>query len=73
MHHRPKDRQMDRRKGLIIQDPFHKNKGLIMFFQNSRVKLPYIIWLDCEPYEKNQYEKKEYNQHTSVFKEFKKQ
>ena len=30
-----------------------------------------IIWLDCEPYGNNQYKKKEYNQHSSVFKEFK--
>ena len=30
-----------------------------------------MIWLDCLPYGKNQYKKKEYNQHSSVFKEFK--
>ena len=42
-----------------------------MFFGNSTVKFAQIIWLDCEPYENNQYKKKEYNQHSSVFEEFK--
>ena len=30
-----------------------------------------FIWLDCEPYGNNQNKKKEYNQRSSVFKEFK--
>ena len=30
-----------------------------------------IIWLHCDPYGKNQYKKKEYNQRKSLFKEFK--
>ena len=30
-----------------------------------------IIWLNCEPCRNNQYKKKENNQLTSVFKEFK--
>ena len=42
-----------------------------MFFKNSRIKFSYIICLDCEPYGKYQCKKKEYNQFSSGFKEFK--
>ena len=42
-----------------------------MFSENSRIELPEIIWLDCKPYGKNQCKKKEYNQNSSGFKEFK--
>ena len=31
----------------------------IMFFENARTKFSKIIWLDCEPYGKNQCKKKE--------------
>ena len=43
-----------------------------MFFRDWRIKFYYIIWLDCEPYGKNQCKKKEYTQHSSVFKQLKK-
>ena len=49
---RPTDRQMDRQTAQILQSPFSKDEGLIMLFRNSRIKFPEIIWLDCEPYEK---------------------
>ena len=39
-----------------------------MFFGNSRIKFSQSIWLDCEPYGKNQYKKKEHNQHNFVFR-----
>ena len=39
-------------------------------FKNSKIKFSYIIWLDCEPYGKNQYKKKEYSQKSSMFEEF---
>ena len=70
MHHGQTDK-MDRRSGLILQGPFHKDGGLIMLFGNSRIKFSEIIWLDSESYGKNQYMEKEYNQHCSVLKEFK--
>ena len=41
---------------------------IFQIFENKILK---IIWLDCEAYGKNQYKKKEYSQHSSVFKEFK--
>ena len=44
---------------------FHKDRDLIKFFGNLRI----IIWLACEPYKMNQYQKKEYNQHSTLFKE----
>ena len=62
---------MDRRTGLILQDPFHKDGGLIMFFGNSRRQFSLIIWLDCKRYGKNKCKKKEYNQYISGFKELK--
>ena len=40
-------------------------------FWKPKIKFSEIIWLDCEPYEKNQYKKKEHNQHSSMFREFK--
>ena len=52
--------------------PFPKDGGLIMFLGNSRIKFSEIICLDCKPYGKNQYKKKEYNQSSSPFKELKK-
>ena len=39
-----------------------------MFFGNSRIRFFIISWLDCEQHGKNQYRKKEHNQHGSVFK-----
>ena len=33
------DRQIDRSTGLILQDPFYKDGGLIKFSGNSRIKL----------------------------------
>ena len=43
-----------------------------MFFRNLRIKFDLIvsniIWLDCEPYG-IQSKRKEYNQHSSVFKQ----
>ena len=71
MRHRRADRQMDRSAGLILYDSYRKDGASIMFFGNSRIKFSSIIWLDCEPYGNNQYKKKEHNQHSSVFKEFK--
>ena len=71
MRHRRADRQMDRSPGLILYDSYRKDGASIMFFGNSRIKFSSIIWLDCEPYGNNQYKKKEHNQHSSVFKEFK--
>ena len=68
---RQTDRLMDRQTELILQDQFHKDGRLIMFFKNSKIKFSYIIWLDCEPYGKNQYKKKEYSQKSSMFEEFK--
>ena len=43
------------------------NGCLIMFFGNSRVRFLKISWLDCGQCGKNQYKKKEHNQHSSVF------
>ena len=40
---RQKERQMDRQTGLTLQDPFHKDGGLITFFKNLRIKFSYII------------------------------
>ena len=40
----------------------------MMFFANSRVRFFKISWFDCDQYGKNQYKKKEHNQHSSVFK-----
>ena len=40
-------------------------------FQKFKNKVFLIIWVDCKPHGKNQYKKKEHNQHSSVFKEFK--
>ena len=34
----------------------------------SRTVFFKISWLDCEQYGKNQYKKKEHNQHSSAFK-----
>ena len=39
-----------------------------MFFENSRLRFFKISWLICEQYGKNQYKKKEDNNHSSVFK-----
>ena len=33
--------------------------------------LKLFIWPDCEPYGNDQYNRTEYNQHSSLFKEFK--
>ena len=44
------------------------NGGLIVFFGNSRIRFPKISWLDCGQCGKNQYKKKEHNQHSSVVK-----
>ena len=44
------------------------NGGLIMFFENSRLRFFKISRLICEQYGKNQYKKKEHNHHSSVFK-----
>ena len=49
MHHGQTDK-MDRRTGLILQGPFHKDGGLIMLFGNSRIKFSEIVWLDSESY-----------------------
>ena len=38
------------------------------FLEIQEYKFSEIIWLDCEPYGKNQYKKKEYNQRSSVKK-----
>ena len=65
---RQTDGQMNRTG---LQDPFLKDGGSFMFFGNSGIKCPSTIWLDCEPYGKNQFKKKEYNQHSPRFKEFK--
>ena len=62
---------MDRKTELILKDPFNKDRGLNMLFLNSRIKVLLIIWFDCESYGKNQYKKKQYKQHSSVFKELK--
>ena len=50
-------REMDRWTKLTL---YHKVGGSIMFFGNSRIK-----------FGNNKYKKKEYNQHSSMFKEFK--
>ena len=52
---RQTDKQMDRWPGLMLQELFHKDGGLIMFYRNLRIKLSKIIWLDCEPYAMDQY------------------
>ena len=39
-----------------------------MFFGNWRIRFSFLCWLNCEQYGKNQYNKKEHNQHSSVFK-----
>ena len=44
------------------------NGGLIMFFGISRISFLKICWLNCEQNGKNQYNKKEHNQHSCVFK-----
>ena len=41
------------------------NRGFVMFFKKENSLLS---WLDCEQYRKNQYKKKEYKQHSSMFK-----
>ena len=63
------DRETDRQlnKNDFIRTLLHK--GLIMFFGNSKINFFKIICLDCKPYGKNQYKKKEYNQYSSVLKE----
>ena len=66
MHHRQTDRQTDRQaeRRKDESDWFyttHKVGGSIMFFRNLRIK-----------FGSNQYKKKEYNQHSSVLKEFEK-
>ena len=43
----------------------------IMLFREFKNKLFLNSWLDSEPYGKNQCKKKEYNEHSSGFKEFK--
>ena len=49
---RQTDGQMNR---TAFIGPFHKDGGLILFFRNLRVKCSQFIWVDCEPYGKNQY------------------
>ena len=44
------------------------NVGLIVFFRNLRIRFLKISWLDCGQCGKNQYKKKEHNQHGSVLK-----
>ena len=42
--------------------------GSLMFFASSRLIFFELSWHDCEQYGKDQYKKKEHNQHGSVFK-----
>ena len=42
------------------------NRGLIMFFRNSRITFFKISWLNCGQYGKNHYKEKEDNQHISM-------
>ena len=61
---------MDRKTELILKDPFNKDKRFehaLPKFENKS----FVIWFDCESYGKNQYKKKQYKQHSSVFKELK--
>ena len=62
---------MDRKTGLILWDPFDKDGGLIMFlgrkFEN-KIFLNYLAWFWAIWKE---YKKKEHNQPSSEFKEFK--
>ena len=39
-----------------------------MFSENPKIRFFLISWLDSEQYRKNQYKKKEHNQHILVFK-----
>ena len=55
---------MDRKTELILKDPF---EHALPKFENKS----FVIWFDCESYGKNQYKKKQYKQHSSVFKELK--
>ena len=55
MSHRQTDRQMERLTGLMLQELFRKDGGLIMFYRSVRIKLSKIIWLDCKPYAMDQY------------------
>ena len=50
-----KSESMDRWTGLMLQELFRKDGGLIMFYRNVRIKLSKIIWLDCESYAMDQY------------------
>ena len=61
----------DGQRGLILYNPFCKDGGMIMFFENLRIKFSQIICLNYEPHRKIQYNRKEHNQHNSVFKELK--
>ena len=68
--HRWMDRETDRQ---LNKNDFMRTllqRGLIMFFGNSKINFLKIICLDCKPYGKNQYKKKEYNQYSSVLKEW---
>ena len=56
--YRQTEEQMNR---IDFIGPYHKVGGSIMFFRNSRIT-----------FGNSQYKKKEYNQHSSVFKELKK-
>ena len=40
-------------------------------FRKFENKIFFAFWLDWEPYRNNQYKKKEYNQQSSIFKDFK--
>ena len=59
---------MDRWTRLILLDTYRKDGSSIMLFGDSRIKFAQIMWLDCEPCGNNQYNKKECNQHSSVFR-----
>ena len=51
-----------------VKDISQISRGLVMFFRNLRIRFFKISWLDCGQNGKNQYKKKERNQHSSVFK-----
>ena len=72
MCHRWTDRQTDgQKKWNYFIEPLPQRWKFDHVFQKFVNKISQIIWLDCEPCRKNQYKKKEYNQNSPVFKEFK--